>query len=292
MRVLLIGANGQVGTEIQRHAEACGVKIHIPDRERFDLAQPTLLRGQVAHGGYDGVINAAAYTAVDKAEAEPQFARRINTESVGKIALGCADASIPLVHYSTDYVFNGEGRSPYKVDDVTDPLGVYGATKRDGETLVNSSGATAAIIRLSWVFSAHGNNFVKTMLRLAQTRDVLTVVADQYGKPTPASAAAIAGLKVLKSLAKDPDKAGIYHFSGGEQTNWADFARAIFDTAELNTAVTNIATKQYPTPAKRPKYSVMCTDKITDTLGIAAPDWRAELLGVINEIKVNNRVEK
>ncbi|MDG1825188.1 MAG: dTDP-4-dehydrorhamnose reductase [Henriciella sp.] len=284
MRVLLIGGRGQVGTEILRQTQAHGISIHVPDRAYFDLCEPLRLRGEVAGGGYDGVINAAAYTAVDNAENEQQKARLINADSPGQIALGCADAGIPLVHYSTDYVFNGEGCSPYKASDATDPLGVYGTTKRDGETLVNASGATAAIIRLSWVFSAHGNNFVKTMLRLAKTKDSLRVVADQFGKPTPASAAAEAGLITLKELFKNPAKAGTYHFCGDGETHWADFARAIFEKAELKVDVVDITTDQFPTPAKRPTYSVMCTDEIKSRLGISAPSWREHLLDVITEL--------
>lgn len=291
MRVLLIGANGQVGTEVRRQAEAHKVLVHVPNRAEFDLMEPSKLRTTVATGGYDGVINAAAYTAVDKAETEQAAANLINAESPGQIALGCVDAGIPLVHYSTDYVFNGEGTSPYKFDEPTDPLGVYGTTKRDGEIFVTNSGANAAIIRLSWVFSAHGNNFVKTMLRLANTRDALSVVADQYGKPTPASAAAAAGLTAIRELAINPDKAGIYQFCGQEETHWADFARDIFDIAGLKVSVSNITTDQYPTPAKRPAYSVMCTDQITAKLGVKAPDWRAHLVEVISQITVENRVE-
>jgi dTDP-4-dehydrorhamnose reductase len=215
------------------------------------------------------VINAAAYTAVDRAEEEEALAHAINAEAPATMARACATLGIPLVHISTDYVFDGSGESPRSPDAPTAPINAYGRTKLAGEEAIRASGVLHAILRTSWVFSAHGNNFVKTMLRLSDTRDALGIVSDQIGGPTPASAIAAACAKIASEISKS----GTYHFSGAPDTNWADFAREIFSQSNRDITVTGIATSDYPTPAKRPLNSRLdCASILTD-FGIIKPSW-------------------
>ena len=284
MRVLLFGANGQVGVEVQRSAKAAGAEVFPVDRALCDLTKSGGPSRLIEATTPDAVINAAAYTAVDKAESDAEAAHAVNAAAPGEMAMTCAELGVPLVHFSTDYVFNGEGIRPYLETDAPAPLGVYGRTKLEGERAVIAAGAVHAILRLSWVFSAHGANFVKTMLRYGVERDVMRVVADQRGKPTPAAAAAAASLVVARTLMDAPALSGVYHFAGDEETTWADFAAAIFKTAGMNVAVERIATADYPTPAKRPNYSVMDTRLFEETFGFAAPSWRDGLRAVIAEL--------
>jgi dTDP-4-dehydrorhamnose reductase len=285
MDVLLFGAGGQVGTETRRRAAASGARVIPLSRRECDLMAPGAARAAIEAAECDAVINAAAYTAVDKAESEPDIAARINAAAPGEMAKACARRSLPFIHLSTDYVFNGEGARPYRESDPTAPLGVYGQTKRGGEEAVLDAGGAAAILRLSWVFSAHGSNFVKTMLRLGRERPVLRVVADQRGRPTPAAGAADAALLAAHALIDDPGKAGVYHFAGDEETTWADFAAAIMKEAGLQTPVESIATKDFPTPAKRPAYSVLDTEKFERVFEMKAPSWRAALKDVVRELE-------
>ncbi|PHR70208.1 sugar nucleotide-binding protein, partial [Henriciella sp.] len=190
MRILLFGPNGQVGTEIRRQAHASGLEVVPAGREAVDLSKPGAAATLISQSDCDGVINASAYTAVDKAETEAELAGAVNTDAPAAMAEACAAAGLPFVHYSTDYVFDGTSSRPYRETDPTSPLGVYGRTKADGEAAVMAAGGTAAVIRLAWVFSAHGANFVKTMLRVGPERGGVRVVADQVGKPTPATDAA------------------------------------------------------------------------------------------------------
>lgn len=285
MRILVIGANGQVGTELIQAGAEIGHDMVASQRGDLDLsAGAEVLVGLT---GFDGVINAAAYTAVDTAESDQDLARAVNTDAPGAIARACAAASLPFVHYSTDYVFDGSASAPLTESDPVSPLGAYGQSKRDGELAVLESGAVSAVLRLSWVFSAHGKNFVKTMLRVGPASGSVRVVSDQIGKPTPAGAAARAGIVALEALANDSDKAGIYHFAGDAETSWAGFAEAIFEIAGLHVPVTPIPTSDYPTPAARPAYSVLDTTKITCDLGIAAPDWRVDLAEVIKQLNTD-----
>lgn len=277
MRVLVFGAGGQVGAETIRCAGPLAVDATPVDRTMCDLAEPGAAARLIRASAPDAVINAAAYTAVDKAESERGLAQRINGDAPGEMAAACAETGAPLVHFSTDYVFDGRASSPYREDDPTAPANVYGKTKLDGEHAVRAAGASHAIIRLSWVFSAHGANFVKTMVRLGRERDTLRVVGDQHGKPTPASAAAVAGLIAARALADAPALSGVYHFAGDEPTTWAEFAGAIFDAAGMAVAVEQITTDEYPTPAARPAWSVLATEKFTEKFGVAAPSWRDEL---------------
>lgn len=282
MRLLVFGRTGQVASELARRA---------PDatflgRDKADLSRPEELPGIVRGQAPEAVINAAAYTAVDRAEEDEETAIRVNGAAPGTMAEACRDLGIPLVHISTDYVFDGQGDRPFTPNDQTAPLGAYGRTKSAGEAALRKAGCSYAILRTSWVFSAHGGNFVKTMLRLSETRDRLTVVADQVGGPTPAAAIADACLGIARTLADEPAKTGTYHFSGTPDVSWADFAREIFAQAGRGTTVEDIPTSAYPTPAKRPANSRLDCSATEAAFGIARPDWRAHLADVLAELGV------
>ena len=235
------------------------------------------------------VINAAAYTGVDRAEEEEALASVINGTAPAAMAQACAALGIPFVHISTDYVFAGDGTRPWRPDDATAPLGTYGRTKLAGEDGVRAAGGVHAILRTSWVFSAHGNNFVRTMLRLSESRDALSIVADQIGGPTPASAIAAAYLTIAEQLGDDASKRGTYHFSdfsGAPDVSWSDFAAEIFAQAGRKVALTPIPTSAYPTPAKRPLNSRLDCGKTQEVFGIAGPDWRVALTDVLKEMEI------
>ncbi|HET6602973.1 MAG TPA: dTDP-4-dehydrorhamnose reductase [Xanthomonadaceae bacterium] len=233
------------------------------------------------------VVNAAAYTAVDRAETEPELAGRINGDAVGEIARWCAGHAARLLHYSTDYVFDGTGARPYREDDGTAPLGVYGRSKREGELQVQASDCDHLIVRTAWVYAARGSNFLRTMLRAARERESLRVVDDQFGAPTPARWIAAASAAVL---ARDANESRIVHLSAAGETTWCGFARAIFAAAvragvlERAPVVEPIATAQYPTPARRPGYSRLDTQRLRAHYGIELPDWRVGLDEVIGEL--------
>lgn len=282
MRLLVFGKTGQVAREIARLA---------PDalclgRDAADLARPATIVEAIRAHPADAVINVAAYTAVDRAEEEPEGATVINGEAPGAMARACAARGIPLLHVSTDYVFDGSGAAPWRPDDPLAPLGAYGRSKLAGELAVRATDGRYAILRTSWVFSAHGANFVKTMLRLSETRDALTVVADQIGGPTPAGAIAAALLAMAGQLVADPSKTGSYHFAGAPDVSWADFAREVFAQAGRTIAVTDIPSSAYPTPARRPLNSRLDCASLTETFGIRRPDWRRGLAEVLNELGV------
>lgn len=280
MRILVFGRTGQVATELARIAP----EATFLGRDTVDLADPPACAAAIAAHRPDAVINAAAWTAVDRAEAEEAAAHRVNADAPAAMAGACATLGVPLVHISTDYVFDGAGHTPFTPDAPTGPLGAYGRTKLAGEEAVRASGATHAILRTSWVFSAHGANFVKTMLRLSDTRDRLTVVADQTGGPTPAAGIARACLTIATQLAADPAKSGTYHFAGGPDVTWADFARAILAAAGRTTQVEDIPTSAYPTPARRPANSRLDCITTETTFGIPRPDWRPGLAAVLREL--------
>lgn len=287
MRIFVFGANGQVGTELRRRGAAAGFDISGVDIAQCDLTAPGAATIAIAEARADAVVNAAAYTAVDKAETEETLALRLNAGAPAEMAAAAAKAGVPFIHYSTDYVFDGAARRPYREDDPTNPLGAYGRTKRAGEISVAAAGGRYAILRTSWVFSAHGSNFVKTMLRLAAERPRLKVVADQRGRPTPAAALADAALRAAGALARDSGLAGLYHVAGDEETDWAGFAAAIVEAAGLAVPVDPITTADYPTPARRPAYSTLDTAKFEKTFGFAAPSWRAGLADVVAELKAS-----
>ena len=273
MKLLVFGRTGQVATELAAlvpGAEFLG-------RDAADLTDPEACAARIADSDAEAVINAAAWTAVDKAESEEAQALAVNGAAPAAMARAAAARGIPFVHISTDYVFAGAGETPFSPGDATAPLGAYGRTKLAGEEGVRAAGGVHAILRTSWVFSAHGGNFVKTMLRLSETRDALTVVADQIGGPTPADAIAAATVSIAAQLAADPSRTGTYHFSGAPDVSWADFARAIFATAGRAVEVGDIPTEAYPTPAPRPRNSRMDCSMTAAAFGIGRPDWQAAL---------------
>ncbi|KGJ06619.1 dTDP-4-dehydrorhamnose reductase [Paracoccus halophilus] len=279
--LLVFGRTGQVATELARLAP----DARFLDRASADLADPETCARAIRDSGCDAVINAAAYTAVDRAESEPDLARAVNGDAPAAMARAAAAAGIPLVHISTDYVFDGSGTAPWRETDATGPLGVYGATKLAGEQGIAAAGGQWAVLRTSWVFSAHGANFVKTMLRLGSEREELRVVADQHGGPTPAAEIAAACLTMARVMRDDRGRGGIYHFSGAPDTSWAGFAGEIMAQAGLSCRVTDIATSQYPTPARRPANSRLDCAALQRDFGLARPDWRAGLAKVLQELK-------
>ncbi|MEL7803395.1 dTDP-4-dehydrorhamnose reductase [Sulfitobacter pontiacus] len=283
MKVLVFGHSGQVATEL-RALDSDDIQITALARADADLSDPAACAAAINAHAPDAVINAAAYTAVDKAESDAETAQIINADAPAAMARACAARDIPFVSISSDYVFSGAGDMPWAPAKPTDPQGVYGRTKRDGEVAIVNAGGRYAVLRTSWVVSAHGNNFVKTMLRLGAEREALTIVADQIGGPTGAAEIARACIKIAKTLASEPEKSGIYHFSGAPDTSWADFARVIFDTAKIPCAVTDIPSSDYPTPAKRPLNSRLDCTAIEAAFGISRPDWRESLTHILTQL--------
>ncbi|MEL6700377.1 MAG: dTDP-4-dehydrorhamnose reductase [Pseudomonadota bacterium] len=280
MKLLVFGQTGQVARALARLAP----EARFVSRVEADLAKPRQVAALLATAEADAIINAAAYTAVDRAEEERDFAMAINGAAVGTMAEHAADRGIPFVHISTDYVFDGQGHAPWTPNTAPGPLGVYGHSKLAGEALTVNAGGTYAILRTSWVFSADGANFVKTMLRLSESRDHFTIVADQVGGPTAAADIAAACLAMVTQLHADPGKTGTYHFAGAPDVSWADFAREIFAQSGQTVAVEDIPTSAYPTPAARPANSRLDCSSLTQTFGIARPDWRASLADVLAEL--------
>lgn len=277
---LVFGKSGQVATELSKFE---GVKCL--GRDVADLLDPDACVEAILRERPIAVINAAAYTAVDKAEEEEALARQINGDAPGAMAHACAKMNIPFVHISTDYVFEGGGTSPWQNTDPVSPQNAYGRTKLAGENAVMAVGGIAAVLRTSWVFSAHGANFLKTMLRLSESRDALTIVADQIGGPTPAADIAKACLRMTNVMSRSPAAAGVYHFSGAPDVSWADFARHIFDIAGCNTIVSDIPTVEYPTPATRPLNSRLDCTETERVFGIERPDWRAAVETIVAELE-------
>ena len=282
MHLLLFGANGLVGTAIRRESEKRGVTIDAITRDRCDLAEPGAAAALIADADTcSAVVNAAAYTNVDGAESEPELAQAVNARAPGEMAEACANRDIPFLHFSTDCVFDGMADRPYREDDPTRPVSVYGQTKLAGERAVRQAGGRWAVVRVSWVFGAHGTNFPQIMLRLAREHGRVRVVGDQFAKPTPARGAAALALDMSVDLASSPDRAGLYHYAGDVAVSRAEFAREIFRTAGMDVTVEPIPTSEFPTPATRPLWAVLDTAKIETVFGIAAPNWRAELEHVI-----------
>lgn len=292
MKILLLGGNGQVGRELRRSLVGLGdVVVATRDGKgadaTADLDQPRGLVSLIDAVAPAVVVNAAAYTAVDKAESDPDVALRINAEAPAALAKACLERDALLVHYSTDYVFDGQATRPYRADDKTSPLGVYGASKLAGEQAIQASGVRHAILRTAWVFAAHGSNFLLTMLRLAGERDELRVVADQVGAPTPAAWIADATASMLRQGIAG---SGTWHVTSRGQTNWHAFATAIIDEAhalgllQRKPTVLPIATADYPTPARRPAYSVLDTTTLQRDFGMLPPDWREGLSRTLREL--------
>lgn len=279
MTLLVFGKTGQVSTELGQLSEAVCL-----GRAEADLSDPAACAKAIKAANPNVVINAAAYTAVDRAEEEEDLATIINGDTPGAMAAACAELGVPFVHISTDYVFDGKGEAPFLPDAETNPLGAYGRSKLKGEALVRASGATHAILRTSWVFSAHGNNFVKTMLRVSETRDELKVVDDQIGGPTSARSIARACLSLADQLGKAPEKSGTYHFSGAPDISWHGFATEIFSQVGKPMTIHAIPTSEYPTPAARPGNSRMDCNSTQQNFGIAQPEWQADLAEVLEEL--------
>lgn len=282
MPILLFGASGQVGRETIDAAKRRGVALHALTRAQADLSAPGAAADAVMRMKPAAIINAAAWTAVDKAETDIAAARRLNAEAPAELAAAAARAGARLIHLSTDYVFDGRAAGPLDESAPTGPLNVYGLTKLEGEGAVAEAHRGAVIVRTSWVYAAHGSNFVRTMLRLAQSRAELSVVADQLGGPTPAAAIAEACLDI--ALKKD-GPGGVYHFQGAPPASWADFAEAIFAAAGKAVSVKKIPTRDYPTPAARPLRTVLNCAKIFKDYGVRQPDWRSGLAEVVGRLQ-------
>lgn len=278
MKVLVFGVSGQVATHLNQHDWVTGL-----GREQADLSDSETCAAIIRDSDADAIINAAAYTAVDRAESEPDLARRVNATTPGAMAQAAADRDIPFLHISTDYVFDGQGEDPFRPDASPGPLNVYGRTKLAGEEAVRGAGGRHAILRTSWVFSAHGMNFAKSMLRLPETRDALTIVEDQIGGPTPAGAIADALMIMARAIA-DGQGGGTYHFAGAPDTSWKCFARETFVAAGRDVKIIGIPTADYPTPARRPLNSRLdCSDLASD-FGVTRPDWKAALRDIVKEL--------
>jgi dTDP-4-dehydrorhamnose reductase len=279
MNLLVFGRSGQVAKELARLAP----DATFMDRTAADLSDPGACAAVIRHHRPTAVINAAAWTAVDRAETEEPAATVVNGAAPGAMAQAAADLDIPFLHVSTDYVFPGTGTRAWTEDDAVGPINAYGRSKLAGERAVQAAGGRAMILRTAWVFSAHGVNFVKTMLRLSETRDRLDVVEDQTGCPTPADAVA-ATLLMLASALRDGAAGGVFHYAGSPETNWAGFAREIFAQAGRTVAVTGIPSGAWPTPARRPLNSRLDCGRLHRDFGIAPPDWRPALTRVIGEL--------
>lgn len=287
MHILVTGANGQLGQCLADQLSAQGISHTLLSRQDADINDTVVFEKIVADNGVTTIINAAAYTAVDQAESEPELAKRINEDGPAALAKLCSRFDIPLLHVSTDYVFDGNKKTPYLETDQTNPAGVYGQTKLNGELAVQRHCPKHIILRTAWVFSEYGNNFMKTMLRLAKERDTLGVVADQFGCPTYAGDIAKALISIAQQLHNtEQNKSGlqahygVYHYAGNEAVSWHGFAMAIFEQAhqlgvlERIPTVNAISTDAYPTPAKRPAYSVLSMAKIGGDYGVVSSDWR------------------
>ncbi|MEC8572083.1 MAG: dTDP-4-dehydrorhamnose reductase [Pseudomonadota bacterium] len=279
MTILVFGETGQLAREL-----AADETVTCLGRDQADLSHPAACAAAIRQAQPQAVINAAAYTAVDKAESDEALASVINGAAPGAMAATCADMGIPFVTVSTDYVFDGSGDAPWQPGDATGPLNAYGCSKLAGEEAVRAAGGAYAILRTSWVVSAHGNNFVKTMLRLGRERDRLTIVADQIGAPTPARDIAAACLAMARQLAEDAGKSGTYHLQGAPETSWADVARAIFAEANITCQVEDIPTTAYPTPAARPLNSRLDCASLEQAFGILQPDWRLGLRDILKDL--------
>ena len=296
MRILLLGKNGQVGWELQRSlaplGELTALDRHGADGLCGDLGNPEGIAATVRAVQPQLIVNAAAYTAVDKAESEPELARRINAAAPAVLAREAAAGGALLVHYSTDYVFDGSGQRPWREDDATAPLSVYGQTKLEAEQAILASGCAHLILRTSWVYAARGGNFAKTMLRLAQERERLTVIDDQWGAPTGAELIADVSAHAIAQTRQQPGKAGIYHLAPAGETTWFQYAKHVIAQAQQAqaaikikaTEILPIPTSAYPTPARRPHNSRLDTRKLQAAFGLSLPPWQRGVDRMLVEI--------
>jgi dTDP-4-dehydrorhamnose reductase len=296
MKILLLGKGGQVGWELQRSLAPLGEVIALdfdsPGPLRADFADPESLAATVRAVAPQIIVNAAAHTAVDKAEGEPEFARKLNATSPAVLAREAATLGAWLLHYSTDYVFDGSGSAPWVEGSPTGPLSVYGATKLEGEDAIRASGCRHIILRTSWVYAARGGNFAKTMLKLAKERDKLTVIDDQIGAPTGADLLADLSAHCLRSALQRPETAGTYHAVAAGETSWHGYARHVIEFARAAGqpikvapgAIEPVPTSAFPTPARRPGNSRMNTQKLQQTFGLALPAWQAGVERMLTEV--------
>jgi len=285
--VLVTGADGQLGSELRALAGGFEDRFFFTDRLKLDITDEAAIRNYVEKNGIDTIINAAAYTAVDRAEKEKSLAEQVNHFAVKYLSQVARDRSIQLIHVSTDYVFDGRNHRPYVEEDVTAPTGVYGRTKLAGEEAMREIGpADSVIVRTSWVYSSYGNNFVKTMLRLGEERASFGVVFDQVGTPTYAGDLAKTILEILPKIKND--KVEIYHYSNEGVLSWYDFAKEIMEMGGLSCNVNPIETKEYPTLASRPHYSVMNKSKIKSRFGVTIPYWKDSLAECLQTLKAKH----
>ncbi len=296
--ILLLGKNGQVGWELQRSLSPLGDLValdrHSTESEggRGDLADLDGLRETVRRLRPRVIVNAAAHTAVDRAESEPALARTINALAPGVLAEAAREVGALFVHYSTDYVFDGSGDAPWREDAVTSPLSVYGQTKQDGEERIRASGARHLIFRSSWIYAARGANFARTMLRLAHVREQLAVINDQWGAPTGADLIADVTAHAIRQVLREPGQTGTYHLAAAGETTWNAYARFVLDTARQikpgldlkANGVAAVSTSAYPTPARRPMNSRLDTVRLRDTFGLSLPHWQWGVRRMLAEI--------
>jgi len=296
MKILLLGKNGQVGWELQRALAPLGALVACDFDSlgdlRADFSQPETLPALIERVQPGLIVNSAAHTAVDKAESEPGLAQAINATAPGVIARCAARLGVPLVHYSTDYVFDGSGHQARSEDAAAGPLSVYGRTKLEGEDAIRASGCSHLILRTSWVYAARGGNFVRTMLRLAAERDQLQVISDQIGAPTGAELLADVTAHTARHLLAQPAVGGTYHCVAGGETSWFDYARFVIEAARASgqaiqvapEGVCAIATSAYPTPAQRPLNSRLATVKLQQQFGLRLPHWQDGVTRLLTEI--------
>ncbi len=274
MNILVTGAKGQLGSEIKVLSKKYPYNFFFTDKEELDIIDKDKIKNFIDENKIDLIINCAAYTAVDKAEDDRELAKLINYQAVSNLAQISKEKDIKLIHISTDYVFDGKNYKPYKEDDKTNPINFYGITKLKGEKVFANSGAKGIIIRTSWVYSSFGNNFAKTMLKLGREREELSIIFDQIGTPTYAKDLAKTILDIIPKL---DNKAEIYHFSNEGVCSWYDFAKEIMKIAKIDCTINPIETKMYPTPAKRPYFSLLNKSKIKKEFNINIPYWKDSL---------------
>ncbi|MDP3641737.1 MAG: dTDP-4-dehydrorhamnose reductase [Bacteroidota bacterium] len=281
IKVLVTGSNGQLGSEFRKISGLFPeIEFAFTDVDELDITNPWKVADYLASFKPAFLINCAAYTAVDKAETDISTATLLNATAVGILAEQSAEIACKIIHISTDYVFSGKGPRPYREDDQVNPQSVYGKTKLEGEILCQRLNPDSLIIRTSWLYSAFGNNFVKTMIRLGNERPEVGVIADQIGSPTSAADLALAILTIISSATRDENAfmPGIYHYSNEGVASWYDFAKSIFEIAGINCKAKPIATEDYPSPVPRPPYSVMNKSKIKLNFGLEIPHWRDSLV--------------
>ena len=295
MKILLFGKGGQVGWELQRSLAPLGELVALGSSSRDlcgDFTDLEGLAGTVRSIAPDVIVNAAAWTAVDKAESESELARTINAAAPGVLAREAKALGAWLIHYSTDYVFDGSGEQPWREEDATGPLNVYGATKLEGEQAIQATGCRHLIFRTSWVYAARGGNFAKTMLRLACERERLTVIDDQIGAPTGADLLADVTAHAICTAQHQPGVSGLYHLVASGETTWHGYATFVIDSArrigvEIKTApdgITPVPTSAFPTPARRPANSRLATDKLRNTFGLVLPPWQTGVTRMLTEV--------